>query len=255
MNNETSVDIKNAGRADTRKTISAVVENPVTIETNSTVGFDTEIARYRSGMYSLAAHVFAQEPSAEQLINMIDAAICANPDATTYHYEARLLDYLRSLQTYDPDDLRTRIAERYAELFIGPRPPLAPLYESMYIGYPQRLNTDVTAKVREFYECNGMTVLRRNRIPDDHLAFELEFMTYLCNAEASASENNDVDAAMAAKHTQIAFLHKHLGQWARLFAERVRASELADDESPAYYSAWADFVCGLVDEDSMVSWQ
>jgi len=193
----------------------------------------------------MLSSVFAFAPTETELRDTIAALRFADPDDCVRPSEHELLVYLRSLDGVPTDELRTRIATEYAELFVGPRPPLAPPYESLYLGYPQRLFSETTAQVRAFYERCGWTVQRRNRIPDDSIAFELEFLARLCEQEYAALDGEDSAAAKALADDERVFIATHIGQWAGSFADRIAAAWCAD-----YYAAWSRFVVAFLTEDA-----
>lgn len=203
-------------------------------------------ARWKAAMYRLASHAFLKEPTDEELAGLVETARAALAAGEGWNLpcEKELLDSLAALDAAD-DSLGTQVRSEYAELFVGPRPPLAPLYESLYVGFPRRLLTETTRKVRDTYERCGLTVEQRNRIPDDHLGFELEFMARLAEREADALEASDAQAADEAAAEQERFIREHLGQWTHPFCEKVQAAP------GMYYRAWAAFVRDFV--DSMVA--
>lgn len=202
------------------------------------------IAWYRAQTYAAASDVFTSEPDAPQLEALV--ATAASPDAQNaiLPCECCLYAYLQSLQTDNYEQLRSEIATEYAELFVGPRPPLAPLYESVYRGSLHRLNTEITMQVRRMYEQNNLEVVKRNTIPNDHLGLELEFMATLCVREAEALENGNSEECARLRIVQQEFLNDHLGAWIDLFASRVSAAYCAN-----YYDAWARFTQSFVEHD------
>ena len=212
-----------------------------------------DYARWRSALYGLASRAFLQEPTDEELAEMATAARqaladdCGNAtgDAAgrwNLSCEKALLIHLAALNDTE-EDLGTRIRSEYAELFIGPRPPLAPLYESMYVGHPRRLLTVVTQQVRDAYERSGLTPAKRNRVPDDHIGYELEFMARLCEHEANAAEAGDAEEEWRWHGAQQRFLADHLARWVEPFCERV-------EEAPGtYYRGWAVFARDFAIED------
>ena len=206
-----------------------------------------DLTRYRAGLYRLASSVFLRELSDDELDNLIRTAreALASEAGWVLACERELLEKVAQYDERAEDGLGTRIRTEYAELFVGPRPPLAPLYESLYRGQPRRLYTDVTRGVRDAYERAGLTVERRNKIPDDHVGYELGFMARLCEQQACALDEGAFDAAAACAGVQQEFLSEQLAQWMPLFSERVGQAECSD-----FYRAWAQFVAAFVAEDA-----
>lgn len=204
-----------------------------------------EHARWRAALYGLASRAFLQEPSDEELKASIAAAQAALEagEGWSLPCERELLAHLASFDAED-NALGTQVRSEYAELFVGPRPPLAPLYESIYVGYPRRLLSETTKCVRDAYERCGLAVAKRNRVPDDHVGYELEFMAALAQREAEALEVGDEESAKRWRSERGRFLEEHLRCWIEPFCSRLH-------EAPgSYYSGWADFVRGFTAEDA-----
>ena len=202
------------------------------------------MAAYRSRMYRMAASVFAVEPSLQMLEDAVAGAAHAKSEDCILPCERALLEHLAGLEGESFEVVRTRIATEYAELFVGPRPPLAPLYESLYAGYPRRLFSETTAQVRRFYQRFGLAVEKRNQIPDDHISFELEFLADLCEREAQAQDCGDAGAADGLRRAELEFIALHLGLWIGDFADRIEDAWCGD-----YYAAWSRFAAEFVAED------
>lgn len=203
-----------------------------------------DFARYRAQMYRLASSVFMFDATEESLADLIATACEAGEDDAVRPSEKVLLSYLQAFKDVDLTALRTRVATEYAELFVGPRSPLAPYYESIYLGATPRLFADVTMRVRAAYKEQGFEVDKRNKVPDDHMGYELAFMAALCDREAAAHDAGNADDVVESQVAQSNFLAIHLGVWAEFFANRVATAWCAD-----YYLAWARFVAAFVEED------
>lgn len=206
-----------------------------------------EHARWRAALYGLASRAFLREPTDEELKASVATARASLEagEGWSLSCERELLAHLASFDTED-DALGTQVRSEYAELFVGPRPPLASLYESIYVGYPRRLLSETTKRVREAYERCGLAVAKLNRVPDDHLGYELEFMAVLAQREAEALEAGDEDAAKRWRNEQERFLEEHLRCWIEPFCDRLH-------EAPGdYYGGWAAFVRDFTAEDVAV---
>lgn len=203
-----------------------------------------EETRWRAAIYRNLSALFADAPSADALGELIAAACSVEVEDVRRASEAEFYAYLRSLAGRDIDELRVTVASEYAELFVGPRPPLAPLYESVYLGSPSRLFTEQTMSVKRFYERCGLAVVKDGKVPDDHLAYELELMAMLAEREAEVLESGRVAQALEAQRLQREFIVVHLGGWMGPFAARI-------DEAPCgdFYRACAHFADGFVAED------
>lgn len=203
-----------------------------------------EMARYRAGIYSLLAELLLGNPTSERLQALLRAASESDGPDAMRPSEAAFLGKLRELKLGDAEEARTEVATEYAELFVGPRPPLAPIYESVYLGPTKRLMSDQTMKVRAFYKRFGCKVEKQNSVPDDHMGLETSFLAELCAQEASALERGDGGAAYELERGQAEFLVVHLRGWADQFYEEVEAARCVH-----FYRAVAAFLRDFAKED------
>jgi TorA maturation chaperone TorD len=118
-------------------------------------------------------------------------------------------------------------------LFVGPLPPLAHPYESVYRTPEARLMGEVTTQVRRAYAEAGLAIAEECRQLPDHLTIELEFMAFLANEEANALEQRNDDLACAILERQAAFLRDHLTRWVPEFSHRVVSAGESDFYSTA----------------------
>lgn len=217
----------------------------------ATNGSDAEeqmaFAEYRAALYRAAADAFMNEPSDAALSSIAHGALMVHADEFVLACEGALLKHLAAYASENSGEAACqgkRVRTEYAELFVGPRAPLAPLYESIYVGYPRRLFSEVTESVRRAYEARGIAVAARNKIPDDHLSYEMQFMAELCMREMDAIAAHDDAETMNLRSDQKGFLNEHLALWLPEFTRRVSEAWCGD-----YYAAWAEFARDLVGED------
>lgn len=101
----------------------------------------------------------------------------------------------------------------FNRLFVGPDRLEAAPYESVYRGTERAFMQAETMAVRKFYERAGLSLVNKNREPDDHLSFELEFAGYLLEESLEDSVYYELYEA---------FLRLHLFQWVERHCELVR---------------------------------
>lgn len=118
-----------------------------------------------------------------------------------------------------PDDAQ-RLRVDHAKLFVGPFELQAPPYGSVYLDDEDRVMTDSTLEVREWYRTEGFAVNLHE--PADHIAAELEFLYALAADGAAAIERDDAAAAIDSCSKQSAFLESHLGRWISPFVEEMQ---------------------------------
>lgn len=115
-----------------------------------------------------------------------------------------------------------RLQEEYTALFVsGAHGRSCPPYESAYAGGPGLESGLIGADVEAVYASVGMGVVATGELPD-HLAVELEFLSFLCGKEASNADPRGEDAWRACQH---AFLSEHLLRWLPRFVAGLRAVE------------------------------
>ena len=106
----------------------------------------------------------------------------------------------------------------FNRLFVGPQPPVAPPYASVYLDREPQLMGASTMQVREFYLSMGLAVPAQGSMPDDHIAFELDSWRSLCALCRQPLEPEVKQSVLAAKRWLI---RDHMGAWVPLFVRRV----------------------------------
>ena len=201
------------------------------------------IASYRMGIYRIISKAFLYEPTSDELRELVCLAK-AGVGCSCRESEQEFLSAFASFETNDYDALRTQVASEYAELFVGPRPPLAPLYGSVYLDLHERLFTDTTMKVRARYETCGLQAKQRNHVPEDHIGLELEFLAWLCEEEIAALKDDNSALVKLILDEQRSFLSAFVAGWLHTFAIKIEDSQCSD-----YYTMWSRFADGFVRED------
>lgn len=111
----------------------------------------------------------------------------------------------------------------FNRLFVGPRALLAPPFASIYVDNdPNRVMSESTMQIRQFYGLLGLVSPWLNKIPDDHIALELDALWQI----ETALNNSDTPQLRDMRD----YLLAHLQAWVPKFRQRVRA---IDDVHPA----------------------
>jgi TorA maturation chaperone TorD len=137
----------------------------------------------------------------------------------------------KSIQTYSEEELSVE----YARLFLGPFETKAPPYGSLYLDGDRKVMGDSTLEVIRFYEAAGLSRNKDCMDLPDHIAVELEFMSYLIYKEAEALEKSDFVTALDMIKKQERFLDQFLGRWIIEFCDKIKAST-----DNGFYLALAD---------------
>lgn len=133
-------------------------------------------------------------------------ADAARPTRTTYPGIADALMRIASANDEDKLDFEYE----FNRLFVGPDRPSAPPYETVYVAKEDTLMRDTTLELRDAYLKSGLQVDMKNIEPDDHLAFELAYVSHLLEG----SEQGDLSS----------FCADHISQWVGPHLDAVRTA-------------------------------
>ena len=136
----------------------------------------------------------------------------------------------KAIQQYSQEELMIE----YARLFIGPYSLVAAPYGSVYLD-EGRVMGDTTMEVIQWYEQEGLMRDEDCKDIPDHIAIELEFMSFLMRKEIDAVASSDNQAAEDYATKQKKFANALLCSWVPEFCEKIRVGTDSD-----YYKAVAD---------------
>ena len=190
----------------------------------------------RQYAYLLFQRLFGAEPSGE-LFSAIDVAVardafdiaCGAADGEPSFRE--LLGVLESAAGADAGGLDAWKAE-YTRLFVGPAALPAPPWESVYTSHGRLVMQPSTLEVRSAYHKCGFEPALCRRVPDDHVALELDFMAALAKEALEARQRADAKGARDALAASAQFLQEHLGVWVQEFADALRGKGRAPRYAP-----------------------
>ena len=126
-------------------------------------------------------------------------------------------DMHRALQSCSQEELQIA----HAELFVGPFELKASPYGSTYLEKTRRIMGDSTMEVLQHYRRAGLAVDIKQ--PPDHIAIELEFLSYLCALEAEALQNGDLKKAADLQTEQKLFLGTYVLPWMPDLVQNIRS--------------------------------
>jgi len=114
------------------------------------------------------------------------------------------------------------LAIEYARLFIGPQKPAAVPYASFYLTESKTMMSEVTTDVRKKYLDAGIAVKDLYKLPDDHIAIELEFLQYLVQRIIKLfDDGKHNEEALKLFEMREKFLNEHFEKWVPLFEENI----------------------------------
>jgi len=121
-----------------------------------------------------------------------------------------------------------QLSLEFARLFIGPVHPPAVPYASFYLSETRSLMTEETLDVRKRYLEAGLALKDLYRIPDDHIAMELEFLYYLTQEAIQSMEEGRDEEASKFLTMRNDFLKEHMALWLPGFVEKIIQSSNED---------------------------
>jgi len=95
--------------------------------------------------------------------------------------------------------------------------------------------------VLKIYREEGLDRAEEFNEPEDHVAFELEFMAYLCQKTTEVLKDGDKGSALGYLKKQQEFLEKHLVPWVPAFCNDVQRVARGD-----FYKAIAKITNGYL---------
>lgn len=172
----------------------------------------------RAVLYGFLARVFRKEADRE-FLEAVKSMDYSNFDGGD-EYGRRFIELGKSIAG-QPDAVLLDLARDYARTFLGAglgRGQGAYPYESFYTSPDRLLMQEARDEVMFAY---GEEMLKKSddfSEPEDHIAFEMEFMAYLCRMALEAGSEDERKGYLA---KQKKFFYDHLNRWAEMFAEDV----------------------------------
>jgi len=168
-----------------------------------------KIALRRSDAYRLLAACF-YEPDREMFI---EENLCLNLAELMAEISPPLAEACRRMDASLKENSQEALLVDYSALFLGPFKAPAQPYGSVYLEQERRLMGDSTMDVQKVYAEAGVKQ-EADDGPPDHIAIELEFMSFLEGKIIQAnSEGNQADQADYAA-IQARFFNHLLASWA-----------------------------------------
>jgi putative dimethyl sulfoxide reductase chaperone len=195
------------------------------------------VARQRSevyqclsiGFYPPDADFQASLASGTYVERLYNAIQWLGEDQSLFESSLQRMETFRSLELQDLD-------EAYHQLFVKGMERVSPR-ESTYrwrdITQLSSLQSEVRATLAAKYSQFGVTPVAGM---EDHLAVELEFISYLCSQEGSYWEEKSSTIAREYRRKEKLFLDDHLGRWLPELCRRI-----SEHANPSFYQSLAAF--------------
>ena len=146
-----------------------------------------------------------------------------------------------------PPNVLSLLRVDYARIFLAAgvyEGETAVPYESVFTSEDGLMMQAARDDVLEYYRKEGLAVDGSLQTPEDHIAFELEFLALLCDHMADALEASDDAEAVRLASVQRSFAESHVLNWAGALAERVD-----DYAEEAFYPAFMRYAIAFVEDD------
>lgn len=133
------------------------------------------------------------------------------------------------LQNHGPDPI-TDLAVDYARVFLGAgiyEGTVAHPYESVYTSPERLIMQEARDEVLALYRSKGLDKIDSLDVPEDHIALEFEYMSFLCQETLDAMEK-DVERTSTLLKEQKDFLEKHLLNWIPEFCSDIEKCASTD---------------------------
>ncbi|MDY6821685.1 MAG: molecular chaperone TorD family protein [Deferribacterota bacterium] len=156
------------------------------------------------------------------------------------------LNLKREINTnIDKNNIIIRLSKEYTNLFCLGSYSIAP-YESVYLSVSRILKQKPWEEVSRVFNENKFFTKKNANLPEDHIAHELLFMSFLSYKAKEASKKSDIDELEVIYYKQISFLEKHLFRWTGDLCNDILRKILYGD---SFYAGIASFIKGYLDMD------
>jgi len=192
----------------------------------------------RQWFYDFLAKSFYTEPNIHRLKEAFQTKVFTellNEAGESNQGVYFLCQFLNNIEKISPLEIEELKLE-YNRLFIGPNHLPAPPWESVYLSKEKIIFDEHTLAVREFYKRWNVTTKNKNKEPDDHIGFELEFMAILIGRSIKALNENNMKYFSSTIISQKEFLETHPLVWIDKFS-----SKLYNSTSHHFYKGLALF--------------
>ena len=208
----------------------------------------------RGSTYGFLARIYRVEVDQELLEQMARMGLSVEVDLPEISEGYRML---KGFLEHPTGSTLTDLAVEYARIFLGAGVKSgdgAYPYESVYTSPDRLVMQDARDQVLKLYREEGLGRAEEFNEPEDHIAFELEFMSYLCQKTTEALKDGDKGEALGYLKKQKNFLEEHLMRWVPAFCDDVQRLARGDFYKAVakitigYLSMEKDLIGELVDE-------
>jgi len=207
-----------------------------------------DILDTRRNFYAFLYRMYVEEPAREFADDLVNGRVRFQ-ELTSLEINAELSEGFRLLKEFmkkskgkKVDALYEDLRDEYTLLFIGPfKLPVQP-YEAWWVS--GKLRGEPLVKLKRDYRKAGIVKSREFVEIEDHIAFELKFMHYLCEEALSADTQERLKECLK---LQREFLDNHILKWMPNYCDALYEYKLSD-----FYKGIAKITKGFILLDDTV---
>lgn len=174
--------------------------------------------------YRFLSHMLFKELTSEAIEAVSEIAFPEETNNSNLDEGYRLI---RRYFHFSSHDRRTQLACDYARIFLAAgvyvkSDETAIPYESVFTSPERIMMQDARDAVVRIFREDGFQVDPSLHEPEDHLAFELEYLAVMCERAAELAQAGKVGALVRNLTRQCAFLDAHILNWVGALTEAVR---------------------------------
>lgn len=174
-----------------------------------------ELVQARQGMYETLASLYFDRLTEEQIREMASHDYRELIESENELISSGFNDIYRYLRKRNTGT-RQELAVDFSSCFLGThsyKGLVAQPYESLFLDPAGTLAGKPRKQVHNIYKSERVALRAGYDYPDDHLAFECEFMSIECARCVQAVQEGDMEEAARLIGVQQEFMDEHIGRW------------------------------------------
>jgi TorA maturation chaperone TorD len=175
-----------------------------------------------SAIFKMLSRIYLSEPTTELIDEMRQVKFPAN---TGSDYMDKGYRYIVRYLSYTGAAAQEELAADYTRVFIGggiDSYSAAYPFESVHTGRKRLMMQKARDEVLAIYRAYGLEKSGNVKEAEDHIGYELEFMSILADRSVEALEQGSDDAAERLLCVQQNFVYDHLLNWVGKFTNQMR---------------------------------
>lgn len=180
----------------------------------------------RKNMYLFLSRLYILEADAELIKSLKEMEFPADTGISELDegYEG-MENFRKEIESVDLFEKLEELAVDYADVFLaaGVAQGLAAFpYESVYTSRKKLMMQEARDQVHAFYSEKQLALSEGfAKMPEDHIAVEMEFMAHLCEEAIAAIDAEDEKKLISILEIQKQFFKEHIQGWIPVFCQNV----------------------------------